>query len=150
MPRLRLTKYPLLVGEILRHTQSTHEDIIPLSKAASAVALLLQQTDVAVGAAKCGLIRKRLHFSRDHSSRNLVDKSTAVLCSGELKDRRGMVRNIISAALCLFTYDLTLLCCRSITLSMCVCSKTQSCLMLSPVMCKGIVGSRQFLIMPGI
>jgi len=100
MPRLRLTKYPLLVGEILRHTPSTHEDIIPLSKAASALALLLQQTDVAVGAAKCGLIRKRLHFPHDHFSMNLLDKSTGVLCSGELKDRRGLVRNIISTALC--------------------------------------------------
>lgn len=100
MPRLRLTKYPLLVGEILRHTPSTHEDVIPLTTAASALTLLLQQTDVAVGAAKCGLIRKRLHFPHDHFSMNLLDKSTGVLCSGELKDRRGLVRNIISTALC--------------------------------------------------
>lgn len=100
MPRLRLTKYPLLVGEILRHTPSTHEDIIPLSKAASALALLLQQTDVAVGAAKCELIRKRLHFPRNHFSMNLLDKSTGILCSGELKDRRGLVRNKSDIPLC--------------------------------------------------
>jgi hypothetical protein len=93
MPRLRLTKYPLLVGEILRHTPSTHEDVIPLTTAASALTLLLQQTDVAVGAAKCGLIRKRLHFPHDHFSMNLLDKSTGVLCSGELKDRRGLKLN---------------------------------------------------------
>jgi hypothetical protein len=88
------------VSEILRHTPSTHEDIIPLSKAASALALLLQQTDVAVGTAKCRLIRTRLHFPNDHPSINLVDNSTGVLCSGELKDKRGMVRNIVFVALC--------------------------------------------------
>jgi hypothetical protein len=99
VPRLRLTKYPLLVQEILRHTPSSHEDVVPLSKAASALTLLLQQTDVAIGAAECRLVCTRLHFPCDHPSRNLVDKSTAVLCSGELKDHRGTVRKIVSAAI---------------------------------------------------
>ncbi|XP_021925849.1 neuroepithelial cell-transforming gene 1 protein-like isoform X2 [Zootermopsis nevadensis] len=89
VPRSRLTKYPLLVGEILRHTPSGHEDVIPLSKTASALTLVLQQTDVAIGAAECRLVCTRLQFPHDHSSRDLVDKCTAVLCSGELKDRRG-------------------------------------------------------------
>jgi hypothetical protein len=37
---------------------------------------------------------------------NLVDKSQAVLCSGELKDSRGMVRKIVSVALFYFIWDL--------------------------------------------
>lgn len=106
VPRSRLTKYPLLVGEILRHTPSGHEDVIPLSKTASALTLVLQQTDVAIGAAECRLVCTRLQFPHDHSSRDLVDKCTAVLCSGELKDRRGTVRKIVSAEICYFTNDL--------------------------------------------
>jgi len=104
-----LTKYPLLVGEILRHTPSSHEDIIPLSKAASALTLVLQKTDAAVGAAECRLTCTRLHFQHDHLSMNLIDESTAILCSGELKDSRGMVRKAVSATMCYFTYDYSLL-----------------------------------------
>jgi hypothetical protein len=90
-----LTKYPLLVGEILRHTPSSHEDVITLSKAASALTWVLQQTDAAIGAAECRLMCTRLHFPHDQSSRSVVDKSTVVLCSGELKDRRGAVWKIV-------------------------------------------------------
>jgi hypothetical protein len=94
-----LTKYPLLVGEILKHTPSSHEDKILLSKATSALTQVLQQTDAAIGAAKCRLVRSRLHFPHDDSVTRLIDKSTAVLCSGELKDSRGTVRKIVSVAL---------------------------------------------------
>lgn len=89
VPRSRLTKYPLLVGEILRHTPSSHGDKILLSKASSALTQVLQQTDAAIGAAKCRLVCSRLHFPHEYSFMNLVDKSKAVLCSGELKDSRG-------------------------------------------------------------
>jgi hypothetical protein len=98
-----LTKYPLLVGEILRHTPSSHEDKILLSKASSALTQVLQQTDAAIGAAKCRLVCSRLHFPHDYSFMNLVDKSKAVLCSGELKDSRGTVRKIVSIAFFYFT-----------------------------------------------
>jgi hypothetical protein len=40
---------------------------------------------------------------------NLIDESTAILCSGELKDSRGMVRKAVSATMCYFTYDYSLL-----------------------------------------
>lgn len=70
-----------------------------LSKATSALTQVLQQTDAAIGAAKCRLVCSRLHFPHDDSFMNLIDKSTAVVCSGELKDRHGSVRKIISLAL---------------------------------------------------
>ncbi|XP_069695170.1 rho guanine nucleotide exchange factor 3-like isoform X2 [Periplaneta americana] len=89
-PRSRLMKYPLLVGEILRHTPSNHEDVVSLTQVATTLTAMLQQTDIATAAAECRLVRSRLHFPHSHPSAQLVDNATTVTCSGALKDTHGM------------------------------------------------------------
>jgi prephenate dehydrogenase len=94
VPRSRLVKYPLLIGEILRHTPPTHPDNTLLPKILSMLTKLLQQADKATGEAECEQVVNHLVFASQDPQEEYLDGASAVICSGELKDHRGNVCKI--------------------------------------------------------
>ncbi|KAJ8683175.1 hypothetical protein QAD02_018967 [Eretmocerus hayati] len=91
VPRSRIVKYPLLVNEILRHTQGGHVDESALKRARDLLSSLLKDVDLAMGEAECKLAQSKI-FVPDQFDENFVDalnQATDLLCEGILRDPKG-------------------------------------------------------------
>ncbi|XP_059471071.1 rho guanine nucleotide exchange factor 3-like isoform X2 [Neocloeon triangulifer] len=90
-PRNRIVKYPILIGEILKHTPATHPDRTILPQVTPLLNALLHKVDKAMGMAECKHTLSRLVWNPEVKTPecDLLESATAVLCEGDLRDQRG-------------------------------------------------------------
>lgn len=86
-PRNRVVKYPILVGEILRHTPDSHPDSVVLAQANTLLRCLLQKADRVMGVAECQRTVARLVWPEGGQA--AIEAAASVLCEGDLREQRG-------------------------------------------------------------
>jgi len=84
-----MVKYPILVGEILRHTPDTHPDSAVLAQANVLLRRLLQKADGVMGVAECQRTVARLVWPEGQAAPKQLEAATCVLCKGDLREQRG-------------------------------------------------------------
>lgn len=90
IPRSRLVKYPLLLREILRHTDNEHPDRQRLEEAMVTVQSVVADINRQTGESECEFYKERLLYSEDGPRHELIDRSRTLSCHGELKNHRGV------------------------------------------------------------
>lgn len=90
IPRSRLVKYPLLLREILRHTDNEHPDRQTLEEAMVTVQSVVADINRQTGESECEFYKERLIYSEEGQRHELIDRSRTLSCHGELKNHRGV------------------------------------------------------------
>lgn len=90
IPRSRLVKYPLLLREILRHTDNEHPDRQRLEEAMVMVQSVVADINRQTGESECEFYKERLLYSEEGQKHELIDRSRTLSCHGELKNHRGV------------------------------------------------------------
>lgn len=90
IPRSRLVKYPLLLREILRHTDNEHPDRQSLEEAMVTVQSVVADINRQTGESECEFYKERLLYSEEGHRHELIDRSRTLSCHGELKNHRGV------------------------------------------------------------
>ncbi|KAK7899414.1 hypothetical protein WMY93_020267 [Mugilogobius chulae] len=94
IPRSRLVKYPLLLREILRHTDNDHPDRQRLEEAMAMVQTVVADINRQTGESECEFYKERLLYSEEGQKHELIDCSRTLSCHGELKNHRGVKLHI--------------------------------------------------------
>ncbi|CAL9707439.1 unnamed protein product [Knipowitschia caucasica] len=110
IPRSRLVKYPLLLREILRHTDNEHPDRQGLEEAMAMVQSVVADINRQTGESECEFYKERLVYSEEGQRHELIDRSRTLSCHGELKNHRGVKLHV-------FLFQDVLLITRSVTSS---------------------------------
>lgn len=82
-----MVKYPILVGEILRHTPATHPDNSVLLQTNALLRSILQKADRVMGVAECRRTVARLQWPEGVQA--AIEAAACVLCEGDLREQRG-------------------------------------------------------------
>ncbi|XP_015256203.1 PREDICTED: rho guanine nucleotide exchange factor 3 isoform X1 [Cyprinodon variegatus] len=90
IPRSRLVKYPLLLREILKHTDNDHPDRQHLEEAMLMVQTVVADINRQTGESECQYYKDCLLYSEDGQRDELIDRSKCLSCHGELKNNRGL------------------------------------------------------------
>lgn len=90
IPRSRLVKYPLLLREILKHTNNEHPDRQQLEEAMAAVQSVVADINRQTGESECQFYKDRLLYSEEGQRDELIERSRTLSCHGELKNHRGL------------------------------------------------------------
>uniref|UniRef100_A0A8C6TT95 Rho guanine nucleotide exchange factor (GEF) 3 n=1 Tax=Neogobius melanostomus TaxID=47308 RepID=A0A8C6TT95_9GOBI len=90
IPRSRLVKYPLLLREILRHTDNEHPDRQRLEEAMVTVQSVVADINRQTGESECEFYKERLLYSEEGPKHELIDRSRTLSCHGALKNHRGV------------------------------------------------------------
>ncbi|XP_072296118.1 rho guanine nucleotide exchange factor 3 [Eucyclogobius newberryi] len=90
IPRSRLVKYPLLLREILRHTDNEHPDRQRLEEAMATVQSVVADINRQTGESECQFYKERLLYSEEGQKHELIERSRTLSCHGELKNHRGV------------------------------------------------------------
>lgn len=90
IPRTRLVKYPLLLREILRHTENEHPDRQRLEEAIVMVQSVVADINRQTGESECEFYKDRLLFCEDGQNQELIQQSRTLSCHGELRNHRGL------------------------------------------------------------
>ncbi|XP_074873590.1 rho guanine nucleotide exchange factor 3-like isoform X2 [Carettochelys insculpta] len=89
LPRSRLVKYPLLLRELLRQTPTGHPDQAPLQQAVALAQDLVELINKKTGEAECRFYQQRLSYTEGAPRHPSIDRSTLLLCHGELRNGKG-------------------------------------------------------------
>ncbi|XP_067408296.1 rho guanine nucleotide exchange factor 3-like isoform X1 [Emydura macquarii macquarii] len=89
LPRSRLVKYPLLLREVLRQTPPEHPDRTPLQRAVALCQELVGLINRKTGEAECRYYQQRLSYPDGGPRHPAIDRSTLLLCHGELRNSKG-------------------------------------------------------------
>ncbi|XP_055015310.1 rho guanine nucleotide exchange factor 3 isoform X2 [Boleophthalmus pectinirostris] len=90
IPRSRLVKYPLLLREILRHTDNEHPDRQRLEEAMAMVQSVVADINRQTGESECEFYKERLVYTEEGHRHELIERSRTLSCHGELKNHRGV------------------------------------------------------------
>uniref|UniRef100_A0A3B4A8H8 DH domain-containing protein n=1 Tax=Periophthalmus magnuspinnatus TaxID=409849 RepID=A0A3B4A8H8_9GOBI len=90
IPRSRLVKYPLLLREILRHTDNEHPDRQRLEEAMAMVQSVVADINRQTGESECEFYKERLVYTEEGPRHELIERSRTLSCHGELKNHRGV------------------------------------------------------------
>ena len=90
-----MVKYPILFKEILKHTESNHPDIDLLNNCIVLLEDIIKEVDKATGYQECLNIRSKLDYIEGvaEEADNSIMESSAIICSGPLRNNRGTVRS---------------------------------------------------------
>ncbi|KAJ8384371.1 hypothetical protein AAFF_G00206240 [Aldrovandia affinis] len=89
IPRSRLVKYPLLLKEILRHTPAEHPDVRDLERAIAIIQGVLSDINMKKGESECQYYMDKLEYLEDRQKDPAIERSKALLCHGELRNKSG-------------------------------------------------------------
>ncbi|RUS89622.1 hypothetical protein EGW08_002640, partial [Elysia chlorotica] len=86
--RGRFVKYPLLVRAILKYTQNS-DDVYHLERALERLERIIHRADEETGASRCRHAKSSLVYLFEEQKLSAIDNSTALLCSGWMKNTKG-------------------------------------------------------------
>ncbi|XP_062338852.1 neuroepithelial cell-transforming gene 1 protein isoform X1 [Osmerus eperlanus] len=89
IPRSRLVKYPLLLREILRHTQPEHPDTASLEEAISVIQGVLSDINTKKGESECQYYIDKIEYLDERQRDPRIDQCKSLLCHGELRNKSG-------------------------------------------------------------
>lgn len=89
LPRSRLVKYPLLLREVLRQTPPEHPDHGALQRAVALAQDLVGLINRKTGEAECRYYQQRLSYPDGAPRHPGIDRSSLLLCHGELRNSKG-------------------------------------------------------------
>ncbi|XP_067940534.1 rho guanine nucleotide exchange factor 3-like isoform X2 [Watersipora subatra] len=95
LPRSRLVKYPLLLKEVYKYTADGHSDRETIPRVLEQLEAIIDDVDVRIGESECKHMLSSLHYLYDSQRSELIDQSTAVICSGQLKNDRGTKLHVV-------------------------------------------------------
>ncbi|XP_028669485.2 rho guanine nucleotide exchange factor (GEF) 3, like, partial [Erpetoichthys calabaricus] len=108
LPRSRLVKYPLLLKEIVRHTNNEHPDKPHLEEAMELIQRIVAEVNRKTGEAECHYYRSQLHFVDEIQRIPEILRSRLLLCHGDLKNNKGQKLHV-------FLFELVLVLSRPVT-----------------------------------
>ncbi|XP_059144612.1 neuroepithelial cell-transforming gene 1 protein-like isoform X2 [Physella acuta] len=85
----RFVKYPLLIHSILKYTTSESDDAAHLKKAIKRMEKMVGEADLATGVSRCEHSKSLLTYLYDDQKVAEIELSTALLCSGCMKNSKG-------------------------------------------------------------